>query len=117
MAIRPRSLDPSRVLAGGAQPVRPTWRLAGWAVVFLWLPTFVLAGVVVVPVVVVLVVVVCVVQAGLVIVFVSSVTAPFLASSRPSTVAPVVAVMLVRARMVPRKLDPVPSVAELPTCQ
>ena len=63
------------------------------------------------------VVVVALAQVGLVIVFVSSVTAPFLASTRPSTVAPVVTVMLVRARMVPRKLDPVPRVAELPTCQ
>ena len=51
------------------------------------------------------------------IVFVSSVTAPFRASTRPSTVAPVVTVMLVSARIVPRKLEPVPSVAELPTCQ
>jgi len=31
--------------------------------------------------------------------------------------APVVAVMEVRARMLPRKLELVPSVAELPTCQ
>ena len=53
----------------------------------------------------------------LVIVFVSSVTAPLRASTRPSTVAPVVSVMLVSARIVPRKLEPVPSVAELPTCQ
>jgi hypothetical protein len=53
----------------------------------------------------------------LVIVFVSSVTAPLRARTRPSTVAPVVSVMLCSARMVPRKLDPVPSVAELPTCQ
>ena len=31
--------------------------------------------------------------------------------------APVVTVMLVRARILPAKLVPVPSVAELPTCQ
>jgi hypothetical protein len=48
---------------------------------------------------------------------VSSVTAPFLASKRPSTVAPVVAVIDVRARMFPTNTEPVPSVAELPTCQ
>jgi hypothetical protein len=30
---------------------------------------------------------------------------------------PVVAVIVVRARMVPLKVEPVPSVAELPTCQ
>ena len=52
-----------------------------------------------------------------VIVFVSSVTAPLRASTRPSTVAPVVAVMLAWAMTVPRKVEPVPSVAELPTCQ
>ena len=45
-----------------------------------------------------------------VIVFVSSVTAPLRASTRPSTVAPVVTVMLVRAMTVPRKLEPVPIV-------
>jgi hypothetical protein len=53
----------------------------------------------------------------LVIVSVSSVTAPFRASTRPSIVTPVVTVMLVSARIVPRKVEPVPSVAELPTCQ
>src|SRR4029079_4431475 len=76
--------------------------------------------VVVVAVAVVAVVVVvpgAVAQVGLVMVLVSSVTAPFRASTRPSTVAPVVRVMLVRARIVPRKLEPVPRVAELPTCQ
>ena len=54
---------------------------------------------------------------GAVIVFVSRVTAPFRASMRPSTVARVVRVMLVSAIRVPSKLDAVPSVAELPTCQ
>jgi hypothetical protein len=50
-------------------------------------------------------------------VFVSKVTAPLRASSLPATVAPVVAVIDVRARMLPAKLEPVPRVAELPTCQ
>ena len=54
---------------------------------------------------------------GLVIVLLSSVTAPPLASSRPSIVAPVVAVMEVLARIVPTKAVLVPRVAELPTCQ
>jgi hypothetical protein len=47
----------------------------------------------------------------------SNVTAPFRASSRPATDAPAPALTEVRARMVPRKVEPVPSVAELPTCQ
>ena len=47
----------------------------------------------------------------------SSVTAPFSARARPSTVTPWVTVMLVRARIVPANVEPVPSVAELPTCQ
>ncbi len=60
----------------------------------------------------------CVVpQVDFVIVSVSSVTAPFRANTRPSIVTPVVTVMLVNARMVPTKVEPVPSVAELPTCQ
>jgi hypothetical protein len=50
-------------------------------------------------------------------VLVSSVTAPLRASRRPSIVAPVFAVMDVRARMLPRKVEFVPNVAELPTCQ
>ena len=54
---------------------------------------------------------------GLVMTLVSSVTAPLRASRRPTTRAPVVAVMLVLARTVPTNLDPVPNVAELPTCQ
>jgi hypothetical protein len=56
-------------------------------------------------------------QLGLVMVLVSRVTAPFRASVRPSTVAPVVNVIEVKARMLPRNVEPVPSVAELPTCQ
>lgn len=47
--------------------------------------------------------------------FVSSVTAPFRASVRPETKAPVVTVMLVSARIFPLKVVPVPRVAELPT--
>ena len=50
-------------------------------------------------------------------VLVSNVTAALRASTLPSTVAPVVTVIDVRARMDPRKLEAVPSVAELPTCQ
>ncbi len=55
-------------------------------------------------------------------VLVSMVTAPFpslsaSASSRPFTDAPLFAVMDVKAKMVPLKIEPVPSVAELPTCQ
>ena len=56
-------------------------------------------------------------QLGLVMVLVSKVTAPFRASVRPSTVAPVVSVIEVNARMFPLNEEPVPSVAELPTCQ
>ena len=47
----------------------------------------------------------------------SIVTAPFRASARPDTCAPLFSEMLVSARMLPRKLVVVPSVAELPTCQ
>ena len=54
---------------------------------------------------------------GTVIVLSSSVTAPFLAKSRPSTVALVSAVMLVSASIDPTNLELVPSVAELVTCQ
>ena len=75
------------------------------------------AVVVVAAVVVAGVVATGVAQLGFVIVSVSSVTAPFRASTRPSTVTPVVTVMLVKARIVPRNVEPVPSVAELPTCQ
>jgi hypothetical protein len=47
----------------------------------------------------------------------SSVTAPSRASRRPSTSAPVVPVIDVMAKMVPLKVEDVPSVAELPTTQ
>ena len=47
----------------------------------------------------------------------SSVTVPFRARTRPSTVTPVVTVMLCSAMIVPRNVEPVPSVAELVTCQ
>ena len=56
-------------------------------------------------------------QIGLVMVFVSSVTAPLRARARPCMVAPVVRVMLVSAMIVPTNVEPVPIVAELPTCQ
>jgi hypothetical protein len=68
-------------------------------------------------VVVDVVVVGAVAQIPFVMVLVSSVTAPFRASSCPCTVAPVVAVMDVRANMWPTKLEFVPNVAELPTFQ
>ena len=47
----------------------------------------------------------------------SSVTAPLSAIARPLLLAPVVTVMLLDASIVPAKLEPVPSVAELPICQ
>ena len=53
----------------------------------------------------------------LVIVLLSNVTEPFRARIRPSTVVPVLSVIDVNAMMVPTKVVPVPSVAELPTCQ
>ena len=54
----------------------------------------------------------------LVISLVSSVTAPLIAKALPSSIdAPVSMVILVRARICPSKSVPVPSVAELPTCQ
>ena len=57
-------------------------------------------------------------QAALETLLVSMVTAPFRARTLPGEVlAPVVSVMLVRARMFPLNRVPVPSVAELPTCQ
>jgi hypothetical protein len=58
-----------------------------------------------------------VVQVGVVKTFVSRETCPLRASARPSTSAPVWTVIDVRARMVPLKLEAVPKVAELPTCQ
>src|SRR5580704_12868751 len=77
----------------------------------------VLALALAVPAVVVTVVPPDVEHAGLVMVSVSRVTAPLRARRRPLMVVPVVTVIDVSARMVPRNVDPVPSVAELPTCQ
>jgi hypothetical protein len=57
------------------------------------------------------------VQKGAMIVSWSRVTAPLRASARPAMVSPVSTVMDCRARMVPWKMECVPSVAELPTCQ
>src|SRR5258708_9986761 len=48
---------------------------------------------------------------------VSRVTAAVRANSRPCTAAPVVTVMEAKARMFPLNTEPVPKVAELPTCQ
>ncbi len=45
------------------------------------------------------------------------VTAPLRARSRPFTVAVLVRLMSVKARTLPLRLEPTPSVAELPTCQ
>ena len=45
------------------------------------------------------------------------VTAPLRARARPWTVTLRFTVIEVNARMFPTKVDPVPSVAELPTCQ
>jgi hypothetical protein len=45
------------------------------------------------------------------------VTAPVRAIACPSTVTPVVTVTEASAMIVPLKVDPVPSVAELATCQ
>jgi hypothetical protein len=56
-------------------------------------------------------------HAGTVMVSSSRVTAPLRASARPWMVSPVVTVIDSRARMLPSKMEPVPSVAELPTCQ
>jgi hypothetical protein len=49
--------------------------------------------------------------------FVSIVTAPLRARPLPDTLAPVVRVMLCKARILPTNVVPVPIVAELPTCQ
>jgi len=54
---------------------------------------------------------------GTVMSLVSRVTAPPSASARPTTLAPVTKVMEAAARMVPLKVVPVCTVAELPTCQ
>ena len=50
-------------------------------------------------------------------VLLSSVTAPVRASARPRRLAPVVIVILANATMFPTNWVPVPSVAELVTCQ
>jgi hypothetical protein len=63
------------------------------------------------------VVVGAVAQAGAVMVSLSRVTAPLRASTRPVTETPVVTVIDVRATIVPRNIELVPSVAELPICQ
>ena len=49
--------------------------------------------------------------------FVSIVTAPVRAIARPIRLAPVLSVLLASARILPTNAVPVPSVAELPTCQ
>ena len=49
--------------------------------------------------------------------FVSIVTAPLRAKALPDTFAPVVRLMLSRARILPTNAVPIPMVAELPTCQ
>ena len=54
---------------------------------------------------------------GALITLASRVTAPLRAKSRPVTVAPVVAAIEVSAITVPTNVEPVPSVAELTTCQ
>jgi hypothetical protein len=56
-------------------------------------------------------------QLGTVMVSSSRVTAPLRASIRPTMVTPVVTEIDVKARTLPWKEEPVPSVAELPTCQ
>ena len=56
-------------------------------------------------------------HSGWVNLLVSSVTAPLRAKARPCTVAPVVTVTDVSAKTLPTKVELVPSVAELPTCQ
>ncbi len=57
------------------------------------------------------------VHVGRVMALESKVTAALRASNRPETVAPVLAVADVRAKTLPTKVDAVPRVAELPTCQ
>jgi hypothetical protein len=56
-------------------------------------------------------------QLVLVIVFVSRVTAPFCASTRPRMLAPLCMLMLVRARTFPTNEVPAKRSAELPICQ
>ncbi len=56
-------------------------------------------------------------QAALVMVLWSRVTAPVCAKARPSIAVPVCTAMDSWARMLPLKKELVPIVAELPTCQ
>jgi hypothetical protein len=49
--------------------------------------------------------------------FVSNVTEPVEASALPLRIDPVVTVILTSARILPRKLLPVPKITELPTTQ
>lgn len=76
-------------------------------------------SVVMVEVVVVELVVVVAIAAhsGTVMALLSKVTAPFLASARPSRLAPLSSVIDVNAKMEPTKLVVVPMVADEPTCQ
>src|ERR1700683_4606731 len=55
--------------------------------------------------------------AGLVMLFASRVTAPFCASNRPFTDAPLASVMDWLARMLPLNAELAPRVADVPTCQ
>ncbi len=63
------------------------------------------------------VVVVAAVHVGVVMVLSSRLTWPFRANTRPSTVVPVCTDAEVKAKMLPTKVELVPRVAELPTCQ
>jgi hypothetical protein len=65
----------------------------------------------------VVVVVPVVLHADSVMVLSSRLTWPFLANTRPFTLAPVCTVAEVNAKMLPTNVVSVPSVAELPTCQ
>jgi hypothetical protein len=56
-------------------------------------------------------------QSGVVKVLLSRVTEPVRASARPSTTVFVVTVTDAMAMIVPRNVEAVPNVAELPTCQ
>src|ERR1051326_1967087 len=59
----------------------------------------------------------CAYGLGTVTVLDSSVTAPVCVNNLPSTTAPVFAEIDIAARMFPLKIEFVPRVAELPTCQ
>jgi hypothetical protein len=63
------------------------------------------------------VVVVAAAHVGMVMVLSSRLTWPFRANTRPSTVVPVCTVAEVKAKTLPTKVELVPKVAELPTCQ